>query len=84
MMQVLKQGQYAPLPVEEQVLEIFAVTQGYSDDVPAEEVPNFCQKLTAFIRQSQPKIMAEIREKKQLSPELIEQIKKAILEFKQG
>ena len=84
MMQVLKQGQYAPLPVEEQVLEIFAVTQGYTDDIPTEEVPTFCQKLTTFIKQNKPQITAEIKEKKQLSPELTEQIKEVIREFKQG
>ncbi|MCL1872733.1 MAG: F0F1 ATP synthase subunit alpha [Clostridiales bacterium] len=83
MMQVLKQGQYAPLPVEEQVLEIFAVTQGYTDDIPTEEVPTFCQKLTIFIKQNKPQITAEIKEKKQLSPELTAQIKQSIQEYKQ-
>jgi F-type H+-transporting ATPase subunit alpha len=84
MMQVLKQDQYAPLPVEEQVLEIFAVTQGFTDDVPAEDVPVFCQKLTAFVKLNQAHILEEIREKKQLSPELLEQIKQAIQEYKQA
>jgi F-type H+-transporting ATPase subunit alpha len=82
MMQVLKQEQYAPLPVEEQILEIFAVTQGYTDDIPATDVPVFCQKLTSFIKLNKPQIPQEILEKKQLSPELMEQIKQAIVEFK--
>ena len=83
MMQVLKQEQYAPLPVQEQILEIFAVTQGYTDDISAEQVPTFCQKLTAFIKLNLPQIVTEIEENKQLSPELTEQIKQAIQEFKQ-
>ncbi|MCL1874537.1 MAG: F0F1 ATP synthase subunit alpha, partial [Clostridiales bacterium] len=84
MMQVLKQEQYAPLPVEEQILEIFAVTQGFADDIPADDVPAFCQKLTAFVKLNQSSILVEIMEKKKLSPELIEQIKQVILEFKQA
>ncbi|MCL1816227.1 MAG: F0F1 ATP synthase subunit alpha [Clostridiales bacterium] len=83
MMQVLKQDQYEPLPVEEQIVQILAVTQGYTDDIPAVDVPAFCHKLTTHLKLNQPAIPAEIREKKILSPELSEQIKQAILEFKQ-
>jgi len=84
MMQVLKQDQYEPLPVEEQILQILSVTQGYTDDIPATEVGAFCQKLTTHFKLNHPAIPAEIREKKVLSPELNEQIKQIIIEFKQN
>jgi len=84
MTQILKQGQYSPMPVEEQIMAIFAATQGFTDDIEASEVVAFERKLLAYVRLQHKDVLAEIKEKKQLSAELIEKIRKVITEFKQG
>ena len=54
MVEVLKQGQYVPMPVEEQVAMIFAAGRGPLDEVPVERVREFEEKFLAFLRQSHP------------------------------
>lgn len=82
--QILKQGQYAPMPVEEQVISIFAATKGFCDDVAVDGVVAFEQKLISAFRVQYPEILKAIREEKKLSDELIEKIKEAIIAIKQG
>ncbi|AFV03904.1 ATP synthase alpha chain [Dehalobacter sp. UNSWDHB] len=81
-MEILKQGQYQPMPVEEQVIIIFAATKGYIDDVPMERMKEFEQELLRFMRTT--KVPEKIRTEKALSNELMKEIGDAINEFKQG
>ena len=70
MVDVLKQGQYAPLPVEKQILILYAGTQGHLDDLPVEAVGPFEEFFHPFVERRAPQIGAEIREKKELSDAL--------------
>ncbi len=83
-MEILKQGQYQPMPVEEQVLVIFAATRGYIDDVPIDRMKAFEQEFLRFMRTVKAHIPEKIRTEKALSDELMKEIGDAINEFKQG
>jgi F-type H+/Na+-transporting ATPase subunit alpha len=67
MVEVLKQAQYSPLPVEKQILVIYAGTQGHLDDVPVDAVPAFELALYQFAEARGAQLLGEIREKKELS-----------------
>ncbi|MEG6617357.1 F0F1 ATP synthase subunit alpha [Peptococcaceae bacterium 1198_IL3148] len=81
-MEVLKQGQYKPYPVEEQVISLFSAVRGYLDDLDLKKVGDFEQGLLQYIRSSKPEILNAIKEHKELKPETEEQLKAAIEEFK--
>lgn len=83
-MEILKQGQYQPMQVEEQVLIIFAATKGYIDDIPLERIKEFEQEFLRFMRTVKAEISQKIRTEKALSNELMKEIGDAINEFKQG
>src|SRR5690554_2646467 len=70
LVEVLKQGQYAPLKVEEQIVQIYAGTHGYLDGIPATEVTRFSTELLAYIRSNKPEILSGIVEKKQINDEI--------------
>jgi F-type H+-transporting ATPase subunit alpha len=80
--EILKQGQYQPLPLEKQIAIIFAGTQGFLDDVPVERCRKFEEELYRFIENGQPTIFEEIRTKKALSDDLKKKMTDAIKEFK--
>jgi F-type H+-transporting ATPase subunit alpha len=82
MVEVLKQGQYAPLVVEKQVLIIFAGTQGLLDDLPADASRPFEEFLYPWVERRQAHILAEIREKKELSDALRDRMTQAINDAK--
>jgi len=82
MVELLKQDQYAPLPVEQQILVIFAGTNGYVDEVPVGDVKKFEQELLRFAQSKHPALLTDIATKKQLDDDLKERIKAAIEEFK--
>jgi F-type H+-transporting ATPase subunit alpha len=82
MVELLKQGQYSPLATEDEVLLILMGTQGHLDDVPVTDVLAFEKQFLTFLHDQKPEIGAEIREKKDISPELTEKIKTAIADFK--
>ncbi|ADY57536.1 ATP synthase F1 subcomplex alpha subunit [Syntrophobotulus glycolicus DSM 8271] len=83
-MEILKQGQYTPMAVEEQVLVIFAATRGFIDDVPLERMKEFETEYLRFMRDQKSSIPEKIRIEKALSNELIKEIEEAIKQFKQG
>ncbi len=62
--EILKQGQYAPLPIEKQVLVIFAGTNGFIDDLPLEQCRAFELDLYRFVENAHPGLLAELRDKK--------------------
>ncbi|MCX5792482.1 MAG: F0F1 ATP synthase subunit alpha [Elusimicrobia bacterium] len=82
MVELLKQDQYSPMPVEEQVAVLFAGTRGYLDDVELEKVRAFEGDLVKFLRSSYAHLLAEIADKKQMSPELEQRLADSITEFK--
>jgi F-type H+/Na+-transporting ATPase subunit alpha len=82
LMEIMKQGQYQPLPLEKQVLIIFAGTQGFLDDLPVEQCRKFELELYQFIDNAHRDIWDEIRQKKALDDGLRAKMKSAIQEFK--
>jgi len=78
MVELLKQGQYQPLPVEKQVVILFAGTQGLLDDVPVDAVREFETFFYGWIDRKQPQLFAEIRDKKELSDALRETLTSAV------
>jgi F-type H+-transporting ATPase subunit alpha len=81
--EILKQPQYHPLPVEKQVLILFAGVNGYLDDLPVEACQPFEAELYRYVDATHPEIAAEIREKKAISEDLKARIEKMMAEFKQ-
>ena len=81
--EVLKQRQYVPMLVEKEVTILFAVINGYLDDVPVEKVMAFEESFHRFMETSHPDIGKRIAEDKELSDETEEALKKAIVEFKE-
>ncbi len=80
-MEVLKQPQYSPFKVEEQVISFYCVTNGYFDDVPVEKVRVFEKDLIDALRNNS-NILNEIREKKVVNDELKGELDKFIIDFK--
>jgi F-type H+-transporting ATPase subunit alpha len=78
MVEILKQGQYQPLSVEKQVVIIFAGTQGLLDDLPVDAVREFETFFHGWLERKQPHILPEIRDKKELSDSLREQLAQAV------
>jgi F-type H+-transporting ATPase subunit alpha len=67
MVELLKQEQYAPMPVEQQVISLFAGVNGYLDDLPVEAVRRFEQEFLAFIEKEYPEVPHDIRTTRDLS-----------------
>lgn len=82
--EILKQGQYVPMPVEEQIVSIFAGVNGLLDDMPVEDVRPFEAELLQHMRTEQAAMLAEIREKKAMSDEFRQRLAEVIQEFKKG
>jgi len=82
-MELLKQGQYQPMPVEEQVVVIYCAVNGYLDDIELDQVKSFEEGFLQFLRSTNyQEVLKGIRESKALSPELEAQLKAAIEEYK--
>ena len=79
---LLKQGQFSPMPVEEQVGVIFAGTQGLIDDVPVTELGRFEQELLAYLRDAHSQTLEGIRSSGDLSDDAESDLRSAIGEFK--
>jgi F-type H+-transporting ATPase subunit alpha len=82
MVELLKQGQYAPLAVEQQIIGIFAGINGFVDDLPVGEVRRFEEELLRYMDSEQKALREDIAKKKALDPELTAKLKAAIAEFK--
>jgi F-type H+-transporting ATPase subunit alpha len=80
--ELLKQGQYSPVPVEKQVAILFAGGNGYLDDVRVEDVRRFEAEFMQFLDNNKTDLLAAIREKKELKDDLKNQLKGALDEFK--
>src|SRR5207302_6886198 len=76
-MEVFKQPQYSPIPVEVQVAVIWAVQNGYVDDVPVERVKEFQTRLTEFLSTRKAELLQKIASEKKITPELSAELKLA-------
>ncbi len=81
--EVLKQPQYVPMPLEKEVTILYAVINGYLDDIPVEMVRAFEEGFHRFLGTSHPEIGERIAKEKALSDETEEALKKAVAEFKE-
>ena len=79
--ELLKQGQYSPMPVEDQVVAIFAGVNGYLDPIPVSAVTQFEERLMAVIKDKNTDILKEIREQQEISEETEKKLKTIIEEF---
>lgn len=80
--ELLKQPQHETIPVEEQVVVIYAVSNGYAKDINTSDVGNFAKELVEYIRNCYEKILINIIETRELSEETENMLKQAIEEFK--
>jgi F-type H+-transporting ATPase subunit alpha len=83
LVEILKQGQYNPLPVEKQILIIYAGTNAFLDDLPVEACRKFEEELYQFVENAHPGLLAKIREKKTLDDELKKEIDSVLKEAKE-
>ncbi|AAZ56442.1 F0F1 ATP synthase subunit alpha [Thermobifida fusca] len=82
LMELLKQGQYSPFPMEEEVVSIWAGTTGHLDDVPVEDIRRFESEFLAYLRREHSKILDVIRETEDFGDDTAEALTDAIKEFK--
>jgi F-type H+-transporting ATPase subunit alpha len=83
LVELLKQGQFQPLSVEEQVAVIFAGTSGMLDDVPVGDIERFQRELIEFQRARYSSLLGQIAQKKQITDEIRAELKKSVAEFKE-
>jgi F-type H+-transporting ATPase subunit alpha len=84
LVEVLKQPQYAPVPVEKQVVQIFAATNGFVDDLPVSSVLKFMNELLLFLDAKKPQVIEQLSKKKAIDDELKGLLKQSIEEFKRS
>jgi F-type H+-transporting ATPase subunit alpha len=82
LVELLKQGQYEPLPVEKQVLIIFAGTNGFIDDLPLTAMKKYEQELFSFVESKYPDVFADILKKREMDADLRAKTMKVLEEFK--
>ncbi|MCA1654473.1 MAG: F0F1 ATP synthase subunit alpha [Sphingomicrobium sp.] len=79
--ELLKQGQFQPMPIEEQVASIFAGTQGYVDAVPTADITRYEQAMLSYLRSDHADVLAKIRDSKALDDETSAKLKDALATF---
>jgi F-type H+-transporting ATPase subunit alpha len=82
LVEILKQPQYQPMPVEKQVMIIFAANNGYLDDYPVNAARRYEVEMMTFVENNHAGILAEVRDKKAIDNDLQAKIKGALDEFK--
>lgn len=83
-LEILKQGQFAPSPVEEEVVVIFAAVKGFIDEIDVDKIGKFEVEYLRFMRSEKADLLEKIRTEKALSKEMTAELEKAIKDFKQG
>jgi F-type H+-transporting ATPase subunit alpha len=84
MVELLKQDQYVPQTMQDQVIVLFAGTQGHLDDVPVESIKKFEEEFLKFIKGTKDDLRTELAEKKAIDDDLKAKLVQAIEEFKKG
>ncbi len=82
--EIFKQPQYKPIPVEVQVTVLWAGQNGYFDDVPVEKVKDFQAKLMDYFTTRKDALLAQIRKEKVITDPIAAELKKTVEEFKQS
>ncbi len=82
--ELLKQPQYSPLPVEDQIAIIYAGTNGYLDDIPVDKVVAYGKALRDYLRTNKPEYAEMVKTKKKLTDEMVDLLKQGIAESKQA
>ena len=80
--EILKQNQYSPLPMEKQVLIIFAATNGFLDDYPVSECRRYEKELYSFVEARHSQLLSEIAQLKELKGDLPDRLRAALEEFR--
>ncbi len=81
--EILNQGQFVPLPVEEQVVSIWAASNGFVDDLNVSQIREFEGALFTYMRSARPELLTAMREKKTLDKEITENLQAALKDFKE-
>jgi F-type H+-transporting ATPase subunit alpha len=84
LVEILKQGQYQPMPVEKQVASIWAATNGFVDDIPVAKVRAFESEMLAYLDVNAPELLRGIKESKTLSDDAKAQLKTQVAAFKES
>ncbi|HYA11829.1 MAG TPA: F0F1 ATP synthase subunit alpha, partial [Thermodesulfovibrionales bacterium] len=82
MVELLKQGQYVPMPIDDQIILIYAGTQGFLDDLPIEALKPFEEGFLRYIRAEKQDLKKELREKMALDDNLKAKMTEAVTTFK--
>jgi len=82
--EILKQGQYSPFPVEYQVVSLFALNEGYLDDVEVEKISDWEEKFLKFMHTDGSDVLKGIREQKELTDDIKSRLEEKIKEFKES
>lgn len=83
-LEILKQGVNQPLSVERQVVSLYLVTKGYSDDIPVQDIRRFEAEFLGYMDANRPEILASIRDTKDITADNDKALVEAILSFKKG
>jgi F-type H+-transporting ATPase subunit alpha len=79
--ELLKQGQYVPQPVEKQVVLVYAGTRGFVNKIPLEALADYERELYRHLDEKHSSLLTNIREKRELTPEIEEELKKVLADF---
>lgn len=82
--EVLKQPQYVPMPVELQIVILWAVTNGYLDEIPVGQIKEFEERYLDFIKTRKEKLLKQLAKGKVLDDKLISELEKSVAEFKRS
>jgi len=82
--ELLKQPNYLPISLKNQIIAIYAATNGYLDDVPLTDVARFESDVQVFMDERYPDVVSSIVNEKAIKPEIEERLKSAIAEFKES
>ena len=83
LVEVLKQGQYEPMPVELQVIQIYAATNGYLDAYPTTKIQKYLEELPLYMESKHNGLLNDLRSKKELTAEIKQRLNQCLDEFKQ-
>ncbi|HEY8535814.1 MAG TPA: F0F1 ATP synthase subunit alpha [Vicinamibacterales bacterium] len=81
LVEILKQDQYVPMPVEEQVVVIYAATNGWTDEIPVERVRQYERELRAHFQANGADVLQAIREKKELTDDIVKRLDEELKDF---
>ncbi|UQZ87919.1 F0F1 ATP synthase subunit alpha [Deltaproteobacteria bacterium Smac51] len=81
MVELLKQPQYQPMPAEKEVMTLYSGTRGFLDKYPVSAVLDYEKQMFEFVESKYPEILSELKDKKDISPELDTKMKEALTEF---